>query len=378
MIIGIPKEIKDNENRVAITPAGVMAFTKNDHKVLVQKGAGLGSGIADEEYVAAGAFLGETAEEIYAQGDMIIKVKEPEAPEYSMLREGQILFTYLHLAPIPHLTKILMERKVKAVAYETVELSSGALPLLTPMSEVAGRMAIQIGANCLEKHNGGSGVLLGGVPGVNPGYVVVLGGGVVGTQSARIAVGLGASVVIIARNIDRMRQLDEMFNGRIKTIMSNEYNIAKEVRRADLVVGAVLVHGGKTPTLVTEEMVKTMKPGSVIVDVAIDQGGCIETCDHPTTHSQPTYVRHNVIHYAVANMPGAVARTSTFALTNATLPYALELANKGFEQAVLDNEALAKGANVYQGQVVHQGVAASSKEFEFIQLSRLIDRGDNL
>lgn len=378
MIVGVPKEIKDNENRVAITPAGVMAFTKNGHEVLIQKGAGLGSGISDEEYVAAGALLAATAEEIFAKGDMIIKVKEPESPEYPMLREGQILFTYLHLAPIPHLTRVLMERKVKAVAYETVEMPNGTLPLLTPMSEVAGRMAIQIGANCLEKHNGGSGVLLGGVPGVNPGYVVVLGGGVVGTQSARIAVGLGASVVIIARNIDRMRQLDEMFNGRIKTIMSNEYNIAKEVRRADLVVGAVLEHGGKTPTLVTEEMVKTMKPGSVIVDVAIDQGGCIETCDHPTTHSQPTYIRHNIIHYAVANMPGAVARTSTFALTNATLPYALELANKGFEQAVMNNEALAKGVNVYQGQVVHKGVAASSKEFEYVQLNRLIDRGDNL
>jgi len=372
MFIGIPKEIKDNENRVSITPAGVSVLTKAGHTVLIEKNAGAGSGISDDEFIRAGAIIKNKAEEVFDAAEMIIKVKEPQDSEVEMLKENQILFTYLHLAPIPHLTKALMEKKVKAIAYETVELPNGSLPLLTPMSEVAGRMAIQIGANCLEKPNGGSGVLLGGVPGVDPGYVVILGGGVVGTQAARIAVGLGASVVIIARNIDRMRQLDEIFKGRVKTIMSNEYNISKEVRRADLVVGAVLVHGGRTPILVTEEMVKTMKPGSVIVDVAIDQGGCVETCDHPTTHSNPTYVRHGVTHYAVANMPGAVARTSTFALTNATLSYALELADKGFEKAVQENSALYKGVNVYAGEVVHEGVAASSPEFEFVPLSKLL------
>jgi alanine dehydrogenase len=372
MIIGIPKEIKDNENRVAITPAGVSVLAKAGHVVYIETNAGAGSGISDDEYTKAGAVIKNKAAEVFKAAEMIIKVKEPEGPELDLLQENQILFTYLHLAPVPQLTRKLQQKKIKAVAYETVELASGSLPLLTPMSEVAGRMAIQIGANCLEKHNGGSGVLLGGVPGVDPGYVVILGGGVVGTQAARIAVGLGASVVIIARNIERMRQLDEIFNGRVKTIMSNEYNISKEVRRADLLVGAVLVHGGRTPILVTEEMVKSMKPGSVIVDVAIDQGGCIETCDHPTTHSNPTYVRHGVTHYAVANMPGAVARTSTFALTNATLSYALEMANKGFEQAVLDNPALYKGVNLYRGEVVHPGVAASAPEFKYVPLKDLI------
>jgi alanine dehydrogenase len=372
MIIGITKEIKDNENRVAITPAGVAALSNAGHTVIIETNAGAGSGISDDEYTKAGAKIELKAAKVYQKSGMIIKVKEPEESEYDLLQKDQILFTYLHLAPIPHLTRVLQEKQVKAVAYETVELPNGSLPLLTPMSEVAGRMAIQIGANCLEKHNGGSGVLLGGVPGVDPGYVVVLGGGVVGTQAARIAVGLGASVVIIARNIERMRQLDEIFNGRVKTIMSNEYNIGKEIRRADLVVGAVLVHGGKTPVLVSEEMVKSMKPGSVIVDVAIDQGGCIATCDHPTTHSEPTYVRHGVTHYAVANMPGAVARTSTFALTNATLVYAMEMANKGFEQAARDNTAIYKGANVYKGQIVHAGVAASAPEFKFVPLKDLL------
>ncbi|MFZ5752639.1 MAG: alanine dehydrogenase [Bacillota bacterium] len=357
MIIGVPKEIKNNENRVGITPAGVKALVNAGHTVLVEQSAGLGSGIADTDYIQAGAQIVGSALAVFAQADMIIKVKEPLPAEYDLFKDGQILYTYLHLAPEPELTKVLMEKNVVSIAYETVQLPNGSLPLLTPMSEVAGRMSVQIGAHYLEKPQGGRGVLLGGVPGVEPAEVVIIGGGIVGTNAAKMAVGMGAQVTIIERNPDRLRYLDDLFMGRVKTMMSNAYNIEKEVAKADLLVGAVLIPGARAPRLVTEEMVKQMKPGSVIVDVAIDQGGSIETIDRVTTHSDPIYVKHGVVHYSVANMPGAVARTSTFALTNVTIPYAVEIANKGWKQAVLDNPVLAKGVNVVNGKITYQAVA---------------------
>jgi len=359
MLVGVPKEIKDNENRVAITPAGVAALVKAGHKVVVEKQAGAGSGITDEDYIGAGAEVWESKQKIFAEAEMIMKVKEPLPPEYDLFHPGQILFTYLHLAPEPELTKALMRNRVASVAYETVQLADGSLPLLSPMSEIAGRMAPQIGAHFLEKPQGGRGVLLGGVPGVPPAEVVVVGGGIVGTNAAKIALGLGARVTLLDININRLRYLDDIFHGQLTTLMSNHYNIASAVRRADLLIGAVLVPGARAPRLVSEDMVKTMKPGSVIVDVAIDQGGSIETIDRVTTHSDPTYVKHGVVHYSVANMPGAVARTSTFALTNATLPYALELANKGLKKAVKENPALAKGVNVLDGKITYQAVAAA-------------------
>ncbi|GAV26533.1 alanine dehydrogenase [Carboxydothermus islandicus] len=359
MIIGVPKEIKNNENRVAITPAGVEALVAAGHKVVIENNAGLGSGITNEEYIKAGAEILPTAAEVFAAADMIMKVKEPLPPEYPLFKEGQILFTYLHLAPEPELTRALMEKKVVAIAYETIQLPNGSLPLLTPMSEVAGRMAVQIGARFLEKPQGGRGMLLGGVPGVPPAEVVIIGGGVVGTNAAKMAMGMGAHVTILDKSADRLRYLDDVFFGKITTMMSNSYNIAEAVKKADLLIGAVLIPGARAPKLVTEEMVKTMKPGSVIVDVAIDQGGCVETIDRVTTHQDPIYVKHGVVHYAVANMPGAVPRTSTFALTNVTLPYALDIANKGWERAVREDRALALGVNVLDGKVTYKAVADS-------------------
>ncbi|GAW31609.1 alanine dehydrogenase [Carboxydocella sp. JDF658] len=357
MIIGVPREIKNNENRVAITPAGVQAMVAAGHKVVIENNAGVGSGISNEEYIAAGAEILATPQEVFAAADMIMKVKEPLPQEYDLFKEGQVLFTYLHLAPEPELTRALLAKKVVGIAYETVELDNHTLPLLTPMSEVAGRMAVQIGARFLEKPQGGKGILLGGVPGVPAADVVIIGGGVVGTNAAKMAMGMGAQVTIIDKSADRLRYLDDIFGGRIKTLMSNSYNIERAVRFADLLIGAVLIPGARAPKLVTEEMVKQMKPGSVIVDVAIDQGGSVETIDRVTTHSDPVYEKHGVIHYAVANMPGAVARTSTFALTNVTLPYALELANKGWEKAVRESKPLARGVNTVDGKLTYQAVA---------------------
>jgi alanine dehydrogenase len=359
MIIGVPKEVKNNENRVAITPAGVDALVLAGHEVLIEKGAGEGSGFVDEDYVAHGAKILDSAEQVWSSADMILKVKEPQPSEYRYFREGLILFTYLHLAPEPELTQALMEKKVTAIAYETIQLDNGSLPLLTPMSEVAGRMSVQIGAQFLEKPKGGKGVLLGGVPGVLPGEVVIIGGGVVGTNAAKMALGLGANVTLLDINPDRLRQLDDIFHGRLRTLMSNSYNIAQAVKKADLLIGAVLIPGRRAPRLVTEDMVKTMTPGSVIVDVAIDQGGSIETIDRVTSHSDPIYVKHGVVHYAVPNIPGAVPRTSTIALTNVTIPYAVQIANKGLEQAIRDSRPLAKGVNVIQGHVTYQAVAES-------------------
>jgi len=357
MIVGVPKEIKNNENRIAITPAGVKALRNAGHRVVIEAGGGLGSGITDAEYLAAGAELLPTPAEVFACADMIIKVKEPLAAEYELFRPGQLLFTYLHLAAEEKLTKVLMDKGVKSVAYETVETDEHSLPLLTPMSEVAGRMSVQVGAQFLEKPHGGRGMLLGGVPGVLPANVVIVGGGVVGTNAAKMALGLGANVTILDRSADRLRYLNDIFGASLKTLMSNSYNIEAAVRDADLLVGAVLIPGAKAPKLVTEEMVKQMRPGSVIADVAIDQGGSVETIDRVTTHSDPVYVKHGVVHYAVANMPGAVPRTSTFALTNVTLPYALELANKGFERAIAENPVLARGVNVLDGKITYLAVA---------------------
>lgn len=370
MIIGVPGEIKENEYRVGITIAGVNALKDAGHQVLVQKGAGEGSGITDRAYQDAGAELVADAEEIYARADMIVKIKEPLPEEYDYLKKGQIIFTYLHLAANEELVHVLLDKEVTAIAYETVQLKDGSLPLLIPMSEVAGRLSIQAGAYFLEKPQGGSGVLLGGVPGVKPAKVVILGGGNVGINAARMAVGLGAEVTILDISAPRLRYLDEIFNSRVKTLISNKYNIAEELSDADLVIGAVLIPGARTPKLITEEMVKNMKEGSVIVDVAIDQGGCVETT-YPTTYENPIFVRHGVIHYSVSNMPGAVARTSTFALTNATLPYIVELANKGFKKAIDENQELAAGVNTYQGKLTCQ-VVALAFNMEHTPLKELI------
>ena len=371
MIIGVPKEIKNNENRVAITPAGVAAFIKNGHKVIIQDQAGVGSGFSNEEYIEAGAEIIPSAEEVFAMADMIMKVKEPLAQEYGLFKEGQILFTYLHLAPEPELTQALLDKKVVGIAYETIQLDNGSLPLLTPMSEVAGRMAVQVGAQFLEKPKGGKGILLGGVPGVPAGDVVIIGGGIVGTNAAKMAIGMGAQVTILDKSAERLRYLDDIFGGRIKTLMSNSYNIERSVKYADLLIGAVLVPGARAPHLVTEDMVKEMKQGSVIVDVAIDQGGSIATIDRVTTHDNPTYVKHGVVHYAVANMPGAVARTSTYALTNVTLDYALQIANKGYLNAIKENKALALGVNVIDGKLTYAAVA-KALNLEFTALESVI------
>jgi len=358
MKIGVPKEMKNNENRVAMTPAGVVNLVTSGHEVYIESNAGIGSGFTDEDYQAAGATIVKSAEEAWSM-EMVMKVKEPLPSEYKYFREGLVLFTYLHLAAEPELTKALMEKKVVGIAYETVQLPNGSLPLLTPMSEVAGRMAAQVGAQFLEKIYGGKGILLSGVPGVSRGKVTIIGGGVAGTNAAKMAIGLGAEVTMIDLNPDRLRQLDDIFGKDVTTLMSNPYNIAESVKDSDLVIGAVLIPGAKAPKLVTEAMVKEMKPGSVIVDIAIDQGGIFETTDRITTHDDPTYVKHDVVHYAVANMPGAVPRTSTIALTNVTVPYALQIANKGYVKASLDHEPLLKGINTLNGYVTYKAVADS-------------------
>ncbi|HEY72762.1 MAG: alanine dehydrogenase [Chloroflexi bacterium] len=355
MIIGVPKEIKDNEYRVAMTPGGARQLVEAGHKVRVETNAGEGSGFLDAQYQEAGAKIVPTNTDAW-NAQMVVKVKEPQPSEYDFLRPDLILFTYLHLAAEERLTREMMARGPTGIAYETVELSNGHLPLLTPMSEVAGRMAIQVGAYYLEKMNGGRGKLLGGVPGVRPADVVIVGAGVVGTNAAQMALGMGAHVFIVDINLDRLRYLDEVMGGRLTTLSSNPLTIAEAVRRADLVVGAVLIKGGKAPKLVTREMIGTMTPGSVIVDVAVDQGGCVEAT-RPTTHSDPIIMVDGVILYCVANMPGAVPRTSTYALSNATLPYAVKLANMGAEAAVRANPALAKGVNTYKGKITYPGVA---------------------
>ncbi|WP_029423157.1 alanine dehydrogenase [Alicyclobacillus macrosporangiidus] len=359
MIIGVPKELKDNENRVAITPAGVHAFVSAGHEVLIETRAGEGSGFSDASYEDAGARIVPAAADVWNHADMVMKVKEPLPVEYAYFRQDLTLFTYLHLAPEPELTKALMDSGMMAIAYETVQLPDGSLPLLTPMSEVAGRMSIQIGAHFLEKAHGGRGELLGGVPGVPPARVVIVGGGIVGTNAARIALGMGAQVTILDTNVGRLRQLQDIFGNQLRTVMSNAYNLRQELEGCDLLVGAVLIPGARAPKIVTEEMVKGMNPGAVVVDVAIDQGGSVETIDRITTHSNPTYVKHGVVHYAVANIPGAVPRTSTLALTNVTVPYALQLANLGPVSAVRANASLAKGVNVYKGKVTYEAVARS-------------------
>lgn len=364
MIIGIPTEIKANEGRVAATPAGIDAFVRAGHKVIVQAGAGAASGFTDDEYQAAGAEITDNPEEIFKAAELIIKVKEPLGKELEMLHEGQTLFTYLHLAPDRPQTDALLKSGIAAIAYETVQTDAGALPLLSPMSEVAGRMAVQVGAFLLEKVNGGRGMLLGGVPGVEKANVVILGGGNVGTNAAKVAMGMGAQVTVLDVSSSRLSYLDDLFDSRVNTLMSNSYNISMAVKQADLVIGAVLIPGGRTPTLITEAMVQTMQPGAVLVDVAIDQGGTIETIDRITTHEQPYFIKHGVVHYSVANMPGAVPRTSTFALTNATLPYALEIANKGPEKAMKENSALMRGLNIYKGSLTNAAVAkAQSREY---------------
>jgi len=356
MIIGIPKEIKNNENRVAITPPGVKAFCQAGHQVIIQKSAGLGSGIEDKEYNEAGAAIIETAKEVFEKAEMIMKVKEPLISEYDLLRAGQILFTYFHFASSLELTEAMMKRKVICITYETVQTDDGGLPLLAPMSEVAGKMAAQVAAYYLAAPYGGRGVLMGGVPGVSPAKIVVVGGGTVGTNAAKVAAGMGANVTLFDININRLKYLDDVLPKNITLLMSNQHNIEEEIKDADAVIGAVLIPGAKAPKLVTEEMTKKMKANSVIVDVAIDQGGCIAT-SKPTSHSDPVFKLHDVLHYCVTNMPGAFSRTSTFALTNATLPYGLEIANKGYKKAVKGNKALAKGLNVIDGKVTYKPVA---------------------
>ena len=358
MIIGVPKEIKDHETRVGLVPSGVIALREAGHEVLVETHAGEGSSITDREYMQAGAAILESAAEVWKRADLVIKVKEPQNSEYEYFRPGLILFTYLHLAPLPELTDRLLSSKVNGVAYETILESDFSLPLLTPMSEVAGRMAVQVGAQYLEKPNGGRGILVGGVPGFGAANVVILGGGIVGTNAAKIAVGMGAHVTIIDRNLNRLRQLDDIFNGEVVTLASNIWTISENLKTADLVVGAVLIPGASAPRLVKREMIANMKRGAVVVDVAIDQGGCFET-SHATTHTEPIYFVDGVLHYCVSNMPAAVPHTSTFALTNATFPYLLELATYGLEGACERHASLKKGVNTYNGYVTHAGVAAS-------------------
>jgi alanine dehydrogenase len=356
MKIGVPKEIKNNENRVALTPAGVAELNKYGHTVYVQATAGVGSGFSDAEYTLAGATMLPTIEEVYGFAEMIIKVKEPIELEYKLIKKDQLLFTYFHFASSESLTHSMIERGAVCLAYETVEKPDRSLPLLVPMSEVAGRMAIQEGAKYLEKPSGGKGILLGGVPGVPPAKVLILGGGIVGTEAAKMAAGLGARVVIMDVSLPRLRQLSDIMPPNVTTIMSNYYNICQAIAEADLVVGAVLIPGAKAPHLITRDMLNLMKSGTVVVDVAVDQGGCIETCK-PTTHENPTFIIDEIVHYCVANMPGAVPYTSTLALTNATLPYAVQLANKGWKKACIENEELKKGLNVAYGKIVYKGVA---------------------
>jgi len=358
MRIGVPKEVKDHEARVALVPGGVMALRESGHQVVIQAGAGDGSSVHDADFLKAGAEIVPSAAEVWRRADLILKVKEPQSSEYEFLRPGLILFTYLHLAPLPDLTRKLLDAQVTALAYETIRETDGSLPLLTPMSEVAGRMAVQVGARYLEQENGGRGVLLGGVPGVTPASVVVLGGGVVGTNAAKIAVGCGARVTVIDRNVKRLRDLDDIFNGQVVTLASDLWTVAEALKTADLVIGAVLIPGASAPRLVRREMIKTMKRGAVAVDVAIDQGGCFET-SHPTTFTDPVYRVDGVIHYCVSNMPAAVPHTSTFALTNATFPYIHILADLGLRGALKASPALREGVNTYKGELIHPGVAES-------------------
>jgi alanine dehydrogenase len=367
MIIGVPKEIKNNENRVALTPAGAMEFVKHNHTVYVQSTAGDGSGFPDEEYVEAGANILPTIEDVYEIADMIIKVKEPIEPEYNLIKEDQLIFTYFHFASYEPLTMAMIDNKSVCLAYETVEASDRSLPLLVPMSEVAGRMAIQEGAKYLEKPQKGRGVLIGGVPGVPPAKVLILGGGIVGMQAAKMAAGLGANVTILDINLKRLRYLADVMQPNVTTMYSNEFTIRRLIGNHDLIVGAVLIPGAKAPNLITKDMLKEMRPGTVLVDVAVDQGGCIETCK-PTTHEDPTYIIDDVVHYCVANMPGAVPYTSTIALTNATLPYAIQLANKGWKKACRENAELKMGLNIVNGKVVYKGVAdAFNLEYQNVE-----------
>jgi alanine dehydrogenase len=358
MIIGVPKEVKDHEARVALVPGGVIALKESGHEVLVETRAGEGSALPDADYVRAGATIVERAADVWAKADLIVKVKEPQTAEFLHLRPGLTLFTYLHLAPLRELTDRLLETKTAGVAYETIRENDGSLPLLTPMSEVAGRMAVQVGAQYLEAPNGGRGLLLGGVPGVAPANVTILGGGVVGTNAAKIALGMGATVTIIDRSMPRLRELDDIFNGQLITLASNAWAIAENLKHADLVIGAVLIPGASAPKIVRKHMISSMKRGSVVVDVAIDQGGCFET-SHATTHTDPIYFVDGVLHYCVSNMPAAVPNTSTFALTNSTLPYLLELANKGLEKAIEERPSIRGGVNTFLGELTHAGVAES-------------------
>jgi alanine dehydrogenase len=360
MIIGVPKEIKDSEARVGVTPAGVKALTEAGHKVLVETQAGALSGFPDEDYQDAGAEMVGEAGQVWGKSEMVVKVKEPIEREYVFFREGLVLFTYLHLAPLPALTDKLLETKIIGIAYETVRDCQGTLPLLTPMSEVAGRMSVQVGATYLEKEHGGRGILLGGVPGVPPAHVTILGGGVVGTNAAKIALGFGAKVTLVDVNLNRLRELDDIFNGRLYTLASNSYNVAHATKEADLVIGGVLIPGATAPRIVTRAMVADMKKGAVIVDVAIDQGGCVETA-RPTSHSNPSYVVDGVVHYCVTNMPGAVPHTSTLALTNSTFPYLLRIANLGAREALKQDAGLAEGLNTWMGTLTYRGVAESQQ-----------------
>ena len=372
MIIGVPKEIKKEEYRVGIVPGGVRMLVGYGHRVVIERGAGAGAGIPDEEYAVAGGTLVPSAAEVYGQADLVMKVKEPLPPEYDLLRPGLVIYTYLHLAPAPELTAVLLNKEVIGIAYETIQLADGALPLLIPMSEIAGRMAVQVGAHYLEKTAGGRGVLLGGVPGVDRGAVTILGGGVVGTNAAKIAVGMGARVTLLDVNQSRLIMLDDIFGSAITTLVSNPDTVERSVRDAHLVIGAVLVPGGRAPVLVTREIMKQMKPGTVMVDVAVDQGGCCATC-RPTTHDQPTFVLDGVTHYCVANMPGAVPRTSTFALTNVTISYALVMANRGVIAALAADPSLAKGVNIFRGHVTHEAVARDLN-YPYQPLSKVLKR----
>jgi alanine dehydrogenase len=356
MLIGIPRETKKEEYRVGIVPAGVKTLIDAGHRVLVEKKAGEGSGISDDDYIRAGAEVRESNKDVWNEAEMIMKVKEPLPPEYDLMHEGQIIFTYFHLAPERELTEALLERKVIGIAYETIEMDDGTLPLLTPMSEIAGRMAVHVGAYFLQKEHNGRGVLLGGVPGVEPANVVILGGGVVGTNAAKIALGMGANVTVLDIDLNRLRYLDDIYFGRITTLMSNIQNVGEAVTKADLLIGGVLIHGARTPHIVTRDMVSNMRKGAVLVDVAVDQGGCVETT-RPTFHDDPTYEVDGVIHYCVANMPGAVARTSTFALTNTTFPYCLKMANMGYREAMRRDKALMRGLNIHDGKVTYKPVA---------------------
>lgn len=368
--IGIPKEIMNYENRIALTPAGVHTLTSNGHKVFVEKSAGKGAGFSDEEYVEAGAKIVDTPEEAWDK-EMVMKVKEPLEEEYDYIKKDQIIFTYFHLASQPALTKVLVEKEAVAIAYETVQLEDRSLPLLTPMSEVAGYMATQIGAQFLEKTKGGKGILLSGITGVKPGNVTIIGGGVVGTNAAKRAVGLGANVTIFDLNPTRLKELTEYFGNSVNVLMSNELDIAEAIKEADLAIGSVLIPGAKAPVLVSEEMVQSMEEGSVIIDVAIDQGGNFATSDQVTSHSEPVFTKHGILHYAVPNMPGAVPRTATMGLTNATVPYALQIANKGYVQAAKDNTAIAKGINVVKGQITNEGVA-TALNYDYVELKKII------